>query len=573
MNRRPSARPLTIRRRLLLSFLVINALFAVNVAFFSWSNYRRTATIHQLRNAIEGEKSIGIILQKLDNIQKQITLMGQSVLETSDGLGAEEVVQFQAQLQEIRSGIVGLVAQSPPSVREPAEAFAADYEKLSASWLKFYSNFGVRHAIAITELAVTAEPLGARIHAETAPALLAAEKRSVEEASAHFRQVSEWTDRVSLVMFSISGIVALAIAYRLSRYLTTGLEELKQGVAAIGQGMLHQRIDVRARDELGELAGAFNNMADQLQAARSDLVSVNHELESRHEQVERQRQMSESLLHNILPHEVAVELRENQSVEPKYFEDVSILFTDIVGFTLSTESLAAEELVNLLHDYFTAFDEIAERYGIEKLKTVGDSYMCVSGMPTRTPSHPVDMVLAGLEMIKAVEELGRRPGSPGWSIRVGIHTGPVIAGVVGIKKFAFDVWGESVNYSSRMESSGEANRVNISERTYSRIKDFIECEYRGKIQTKDKRQVEMYFVRGVKPALMDGPPDGVPPAFARRYRVYFQKQPPAFPAFLRDAAVSTRSSLAAMSRSVGEGVLLPEPEPVAECREEDLDRR
>src|SRR5262249_52867660 len=134
------------------------------------------------------------------------------------------------------------------------------------------------------------------------------------------------------------------------------------------------------------------------------------------------------------------------------------------------------------------------------------------------------------------------PDSPKWTVRVGIHTGPVIAGVVGIRKFAFDVWGDSVNYSSRMESSGSANRINISERTYSRVKDFFRCQHRGKVLTKDKREVDMFFVEDVVPELMDGESEGAPPAFLRRYRIYFQKTPPAFPQFLTAAAITSRET-------------------------------
>jgi adenylate cyclase len=141
-------------------------------------------------------------------------------------------------------------------------------------------------------------------------------------------------------------------------------------------------------------------------------------------------------------------------------------------------------------------------------------------------------VLAAFEMVHAVEELGRREGTPGWKVRVGIHTGPVIAGVVGTKKFAFDVWGESVNYSSRMESSGAANRINLSERTHSRVKDFIACEHRGKVLTKDKREVDMYFADGILPELLGDSAEIPPAAFLRRYHIYFQKQPPSFPGFL-----------------------------------------
>ncbi len=287
------------------------------------------------------------------------------------------------------------------------------------------------------------------------------------------------------------------------------------------------------------IASLLSVVLERGQAA-DKLMLANRELEERHHQVEKQKQVSESLLLNILPAEVADELRSKGMVSPKYFEDVTILFTDFVGFTLATEKLAAEELVELLHDYFTAFDQIVARYRLEKMKTIGDSYMCISGLPARNPAHPVDTVLAAFEMLHAVEERAKRGRPAEWKVRIGIHTGPVIAGVVGINKFAFDIWGDTVNYSSRMESSGEANRVNLSERTYSRVKDFLACEPRGKVLTKDKREVDMYFANGILPNLLDGSGQIPPVAFVRRYNVYFQKTPPAFPAFLVDAGVDLK---------------------------------
>jgi class 3 adenylate cyclase len=254
------------------------------------------------------------------------------------------------------------------------------------------------------------------------------------------------------------------------------------------------------------------------------------------DEIEKQRQLAEKLLCNILPDKVAEELREKGSVDPMYFEDVTIVFTDFVGFTLSTEKLPAEELVQLLHQYFTAFDQIVSSYGLEKLKTVGDSYMCASGLPTRTPSHPVDAVMAAYEMLDYVERTAESGSGAGWRVRVGLHTGPVIAGVVGIRKFLFDIWGESVNLASRMESSGAPGRINVSERTYSRVKDFFACEHRGKVKTKEGREVDMYFVDGVSPALLAGQAGSPPPGFSRRYKTYFQKELACFPACLSKQA-------------------------------------
>ena len=252
-----------------------------------------------------------------------------------------------------------------------------------------------------------------------------------------------------------------------------------------------------------------------------EAIARQKELEVSNHRLEEERRRAEGLLLNILPGEVARELGVKGLVSPKYFEDVSVMFTDFVGFTTSAEKLAAEDLVTLLNEYFTVFDEITRRHGLEKMKTVGDSYMCIGGLPTRNPSHAVDTVLAALEMVRFVKERPRGELPVDWSMRVGIHTGPVVAGVVGTLKFAFDIWGDTVNFSSRMESSGVPNRVNISDRTWTRVKDFFECEHRGKIQTKDKREVDMYLVEGLLPKLSS------PDEFTRRYDVYFQKKPPA----------------------------------------------
>jgi class 3 adenylate cyclase/CheY-like chemotaxis protein len=252
------------------------------------------------------------------------------------------------------------------------------------------------------------------------------------------------------------------------------------------------------------------------------------ELEQALLEISKARQASEDLLRNILPSVVAEELQEKKSVEPMYFEDVTIIFTDFVGFTRSTENLAAEELVNILHDYFTAMDRITERYGLEKLKTIGDSYMCAGGLPVRNPAHPVDAMLAVFDILELVDQMRQSGRGADWSIRIGVHTGPVIAGVVGVRKFAFDIWGESVNVASRMESSGVPNRINVSERTYSRIKDFFACEHRGKVRTKDGHELDMYTPVGVQPKLLADGGDP-PPAFARRYRTYFRRELSQFP--------------------------------------------
>jgi class 3 adenylate cyclase len=250
-----------------------------------------------------------------------------------------------------------------------------------------------------------------------------------------------------------------------------------------------------------------------------------------------EREKARRLLLNILPERIANDLQQGHCA-PMYFEDATICFTDFVGFTLSTESMPAEQVVEELHAYFTAFDHVMERYGLEKLKTIGDSYMFASGVPKRHPANPINAVLAAFDLAEEVKRLSQRADAPGWELRIGLHTGPLIAGVVGIRKFAFDVWGDTVNAASRMESSGMSGRINISDRTYARVKDFFVCEPRGKIMTKDKREVDMFFVRGVQPSLVA---DGTFKAFSRRYKLYFSEEPPSFPQALLAAGTVTKA--------------------------------
>ncbi len=237
-----------------------------------------------------------------------------------------------------------------------------------------------------------------------------------------------------------------------------------------------------------------------------------------------QGELAEALLANILPQKVADQLRANGSVEPMYFEDVTVTIIDFVGFTIATEKLSAEDLVMVLHDHFSDFDEIVSKYGLEKLKTIGDAYMYVGGLPERSSSHPVDSVLAAFEILQAVHKRGALGFHEEWKLRIGVHTGPVIAGVVGKKKFAFDIWGDTVNISSRMESFGLPNRINISATTHVRVKDFFQCEPRGRVKTKGGRLLDMYFAGGLSPSIAAR--DGEPPfsRFLKRYRTYFGKE-------------------------------------------------
>ncbi len=225
-------------------------------------------------------------------------------------------------------------------------------------------------------------------------------------------------------------------------------------------------------------------------------------LEDKNVSISTEKQKSDNLLLNILPQETAEELKLTGTAKSRSFSQVTVMFTDFKNFTTTAERLSPELLVKEIHNYFSMFDQITSRHNIEKIKTIGDSYMCAGGIPQTNQTHHTDVVTAALEiqafMLEQRIEREKR-GEPFFELRLGVHTGPVVAGIVGTRKFAYDIWGDTVNVASRMESHGVPGKVNISGSTYELIKNDFHCTYRGKIEAKNKGEVDMYFVEGPKP--------------------------------------------------------------------------
>ncbi len=513
-----------IQRRLGLSFLLILLLYGANLGLYAWGNQKRSVSVETLQKALSRQVLFSSIKQKLSNLQKEVTLLSQVMAAlATGGLGENEVMHFKTQTASITAEIEALGKLSEVEMSREIKSFEQTYLGLSQSWQIFYENFGINHAKAIAELAVRADPVSTYLMVDLLPRLDEEEHLRVEAAVSSYYEVEAWAEQMTRVIFSLTILITLAIAFFTSRYISQGLSKLKEGAARIGSGTLQHRIKIQSQDELGDLATSFNEMGQNLLSTQMALSKAHEALEKRHQEAKKQRQNAESLLLNILPQEIAHELETKDRVAPKYFEDVSILFTDFVGFTASTEKLAVDELVLALHDYFTAFDHISERYGLEKLKTIGDSYMCVAGLPERKPSHPVDAILAAFEMIEAVKKRQVSENPAQWSVRIGIHTGAVIAGVVGIQKFSFDIWGDSVNYAKRMESRGVSDQINISDRTYARVKDFFACTHHRQVSENKEKTFEMYLVDDLLPGLKDAQTQGPSFAFSERYQLYFQR--------------------------------------------------
>lgn len=241
-------------------------------------------------------------------------------------------------------------------------------------------------------------------------------------------------------------------------------------------------------------------LALQLEAALRNAYSF-AELNRLNSELEQEKRKSDTLLRNILPEEIAEELKETGEVEPVNYDSATVMFTDFKGFTAVAEQMEPGHLVDELHACFSRFDEIIEAYDLEKLKTIGDSYMCTGGIPIRSDTHAYNAVRAGLAMrdfIRSRRRKKRAAGKPYWEIRIGIHSGPLVAGVIGQQKFAYDVWGETVNLAAAVESAGVPGQVTISQSTFELVGDAFICDPHGPLTTKSQHSIDAYLVRSVR---------------------------------------------------------------------------
>jgi len=300
------------------------------------------------------------------------------------------------------------------------------------------------------------------------------------------------------------------------KIILTGFSDMESIIEAINTGKVYRYI-TKPWDK-DELKITIDNAIETVMLRRDnkhliqELQEYNEQLEEkvrlRTQEIEKQKQIieaakiqSDALLLNILPAEIADELKQFGKSYARKHEQVSVLFADIKGFTSIAEKLTPVKLVTQLDEVFGAFDNIIAKYGMEKIKTIGDAYMCASGLPLADNENAIKSVKAALDMQQYIKEFAagnKIQNLPVFEIRIGIHTGPLVAGVVGSKKFAYDIWGDAVNLASQMEQHSEAGKVNISGETYSLVKDAFNCTHRGKIEAKSKGQVDMYFVESSK---------------------------------------------------------------------------
>ncbi|MFA6260588.1 MAG: adenylate/guanylate cyclase domain-containing protein [Bacteroidia bacterium] len=301
------------------------------------------------------------------------------------------------------------------------------------------------------------------------------------------------------------------------RMVLTGFSDVEAIIEAINSGKVYKYITkpwdkndlkftIDNAIEALELRLSNKTLVQELREANEQLeqkvLDRTREIQHQKEEIELQKKIiedekikSDSLLLNILPDEIAEELKLTGEAKARRYNEVTVLFSDFKDFTSISENCSAEDLVHELNECFSAFDDIIEKFDLEKIKTIGDAYMCAGGLPVPDKFSTHRVVLAAVEMQQYLDKRkAEKPDSLLFQLRIGIHTGPVIAGVVGKKKFAYDIWGDTVNIAARMESSGEPGRINISSSTYELIKNHFECQARGKVVAKGKGELDMFFV-------------------------------------------------------------------------------
>lgn len=295
-----------------------------------------------------------------------------------------------------------------------------------------------------------------------------------------------WLAVLFIAVLSMPASFSIFLAARFAKLGKTLKEQLKQV----------QLLSDKTREQEAEKQRMLEDrqavLEKEVGLRTAEVVQQKNEIERQHAALKDAKKKSDDLLLNILPEEVAEELKEKGRAEAKQYNEVSVLFTDFVNFTTVSEVLTPAQLVAEIDHCFKAFDEIITRLGLEKIKTIGDAYMAVCGLPVAHKDHAALTIRAGIA-IRDFMDQRKKENPDAFAIRIGIHSGPVVAGIVGVKKFAYDIWGDTVNTAARMEQHGAPGKVNISGATYQLIKDQFDTEHRGEQEAKHKGRLDMYF--------------------------------------------------------------------------------
>ena len=293
-----------------------------------------------------------------------------------------------------------------------------------------------------------------------------------------------------LGLLSIGYTVILRLVLRPIRLLSLAVQQLEQGKFAEIQS-------IRGVRELNQLVTAFNQMASILHQREKEKETALTDLGEKATALEKEKGRTEKLLLNVLPIAIADRLQRGEKVEAETFPEVTVLFADVVGFTKLAAELGPRSVTNLLNELFEIFDDLAEKYKLEKIKTIGDCYMAVAGVPDRSPTHAQQMADFSLEALSILKSQNQKL-SRNLQIRIGMHSGTVAAGIIGRKKFAYDLWGDVVNVTNRLEGTAEPMKIHVSESVHARLEDSYIFEDRGEVELRNRGKLRTYYLIGKK---------------------------------------------------------------------------
>jgi class 3 adenylate cyclase/HAMP domain-containing protein len=293
-----------------------------------------------------------------------------------------------------------------------------------------------------------------------------------------------------LGLLSIGYTVILRLVLRPIRLLSLAVQQLEQGKFAEIQS-------IRGVRELNQLVTAFNQMASILHQREKEKEAAMVDLGEKATALEKEKGRTEKLLLNVLPIAIADRLQKGEKVEAETFPEVTVLFADVVGFTKLAAELGPRSVTNLLNELFEIFDDLAEKYKLEKIKTIGDCYMAVAGVPDRSPTHAQQMADFSLEALSILKSQNQKL-SRNLQIRIGMHSGTVAAGIIGRKKFAYDLWGDVVNVTNRLEGTAEPMKIHVSESVHARLEDSYLFEDRGEVELRNRGKLRTYYLIGKK---------------------------------------------------------------------------
>ena len=296
--------------------------------------------------------------------------------------------------------------------------------------------------------------------------------------------------RINIILIFVFITVFIVLGLITAKVISRPIQRLSQATKALAEGEFNRKVEIKGIAEVETLSAAFNQMGDRLKLS---FETLEERVSERTAELENEKEKSEKLLLNILPKAIADRLKVDRRAIAEHYSEVTILFADIVGFTPLSAKLSPIDLVNLLNQIFSAFDELALHYDLEKIKTIGDAYMVVGGLPIPRDDHAEAIADMALAMQRVVSQFDVE-GFDSFQIRIGINTGPVVSGVIGLKKFVYDLWGDAVNVASRMESSGLPGQIQVTQTTYEKLQHCYELEERGIISVKGKGEMTTYWL-------------------------------------------------------------------------------